>query len=172
VGQAAEVVSQLARRGEDPDGTSPVVIVAGTLLAVVLLSFAVYSVGDYRQDLPGGGSNLAQASGGTCGQGAPDHTYTVSVAAAPDPPRPERTTFLLSVRQEGRLVTGAKVCVTADMPEMQHPGLNTVATEAPGGRYEAVIHFGMGGNWRTAVTIVEPGRPIVSVPLTIPVEEA
>ena len=64
-----------------------------------------------------------------------------------------------------------KVCLTADMPEMQHPGLNRVAKEAPGGRYEAEFQFGMGGNWKTAVTIAEPGKPVVSAPLTISVEE-
>ncbi|MDQ4096287.1 MAG: FixH family protein, partial [Actinomycetota bacterium] len=97
--------------------------------------------------------------------------YSVDLVANPDPPRPEGTTFLLSVRRDGRAITGAKVCLTADMPDMQHPGINTVAKEGSGGRYEARLQFGMGGSWRTSVTIAEPDKPAVSVPLTIQVAE-
>jgi hypothetical protein len=43
------------------------------------------------------------------------------------------------VRQGGRAVTGAKVCVIADMPTMEHPGLT------------------------------EAGKPVVSVPVSIEV---
>ena len=56
------------------------------------------------------------------------------------------------------------------MPSMQHPGLTTIAKEGSGGRYETVVKFGMGGSWRVALTINEPGKPIVTV--TVPIEVA
>ncbi len=158
------------------DGTNPVLIVAGTLLAVVLVTFLVYTAGDYdNQDTTTGGSaaNLAgPAAFGACGQGTPaDGSYIVDYVPTPDPPRPEGTTFLLTVRHDGRPVTGAKVCLTAEMPEMQHPSINYVAKESPGGRYEAKFEFGMGGSWRASVTIAEPDKPVVSVPLIIQVTD-
>ncbi|MDQ3897720.1 MAG: FixH family protein [Actinomycetota bacterium] len=161
-----------ARSGE----TNPVLIVAGTLLAVVLVTFLIFAVGDYDgQDGAGGGTaNLAggAASGGVCGQGSTaDSSYGVDIVATPEPPRPEGTTFLLTPRHDGKPVAGAKVCLTADMPEMQHPSINTVAKESSGGRYEARLQFGMGGTWRTWVTIAEPDRPVVSVPLSIQVAQ-
>ena len=158
--------------GQQGNGTNPVAVVAGTLVTVLLVTFGVFAVGNSAPDAGGGGSNLAgEAAAGACGRGSEDASYSVAIASVPDPPSPVRTTLSLTVRQEGRFVTGAKVCLTADMPEMQHPGLNKVAKEASGGRYEAEFQFGMGGNWRTAVTIAEPGKPVVTVPLTIAVEE-
>ncbi len=152
-------------------GARPALIVAGTLVAVVALTFLIYSVGDYRgDDAVGGGSNLSgAAAAGACGVGSPDSSYTVAVASNPDPPRPEGTTLNFTVRQEGRAVTGAKVCLAADMPDMQHPGLFKLTKEVPGGQYEAQIQFGMGGAWKMALTVAEPGKPVVSVPLTLQV---
>ena len=156
-------------------GTNPVLIVVGTLVAVFAVTILIYSVGDYegQEGLAGPAAGLAQQGpAGGCGQGTPaDPSYTVDVVANPDPPRPEGTTFLFTVRQGGRPVTGAKLCVAADMPEMQHPGLSSVARENPGGRYETRIQFGMGGNWRTSLIVAEPDKPVVSVPLTIQVAE-
>lgn len=155
--------------------THPLLIVAGTLLVVLIASFGIYSVGDYDSEdgLPRGSTNLAGASPvGTCGQGTPaDATYDVDVAANPDPPRPEGTTFLLTVRHDGKAVSGAKVCFAADMPEMQHPGLTYVTKEGSAGRYEARLQFVMGGTWRAAVIIAEPDTRVVSVPLMIQVAE-
>ena len=157
------------------EGANPLLIVVGTLVAVVLVTFAVYSFGDYEGADVAGGSNANRAGPaplGACGQGAPaDPSYTMDVAANPDPPRPEGTTFLLTLRRGSQAITGAKVCLEANMPEMQHPGLNYVARESAGGRYEARLQFGMGGNWRGSVTIAEPDKPVVSVPLTIVVAE-
>lgn len=135
----------------------------------------IYSVGDRDgQDSAGdGGSNLAGSSPtGACGRGSPaDASYTVDLVSNPEPPRPEGTTLQLTLRHEGRPITGAKVCLMADMPDMQHPGVSAVAKEGPGGRYEARFQFGMGGSWRTAVTIAEPDKPVISVPLTIQVAQ-
>lgn len=154
-------------------GTRPGLIVVGTLVAVVALTFLIYSVGDYQDgDLGGGGSNLAgEAAAGACGVGAPDPAYSVAVVSNPDPPRPEGTTLRFTVRQEGRAITGAKVCLAADMPDMQHPGVYKVAKELSGGQYEMQLQFGMGGSWKLAVTVAEPGKPIVSVPLSLQVAQ-
>lgn len=158
-----------------PAGTNPVLIVAGTLVAVVAVTFLIYSVGDYdaQDGLAGGGPGVArQGPAGACGSGTPaDPTYAVDVVANPDPPRPEGTTFVFTVRHGGRPVTGARVCVAADMPEMQHPGLTSVARETSGGRYEARVQFGMGGTWKTSLIVAETDKPVVSVPLTIQVAE-
>src|SRR5688500_12248881 len=117
--------------GTDQRPTHPLLIVAGTVLVVALVTFALYSFGGYEEgDILAGGppAQLAgPAAAGTCGQGTPDDRYSVAVASDPDPPRPEGTTFRLTVRQGGRAVTGAKVCMAADMPTMEHPGLTTVA---------------------------------------------
>jgi hypothetical protein len=153
----------------------PLLIVAGTVLVVGLVTFLLYSVGGYEEgDVLAGGpeAKLAgPASAGACGVGQPDDSYSVTVTSDPDPPKPEGTTFRFTVRQGSRAVTGAKVCVTADMPSMQHPGLSGVAKEGPGGRYETLVKFGMGGSWRAALTINEPGKPIVTVTVLIEVAE-
>ena len=157
-------------------GVNPILIVGGTFLLVMVVSFLLTTVGAYEGDqgvLAGGqtAATAGPASGGACGFGPPDDSYSVAVASDPDPPRPEGTTFRLTVRQGGRAVTGAKVCVTADMPTMLHPGLNTVAKELPGGRYETLVKFGMGGNWKASVIIAEPNKPVVSVTVLIDVTE-
>jgi len=153
--------------------THPVFIVGGTVLVVTILTFLIYSVGGEEEGgavFAGGRTATTTATSGACGAGSPDDSYSISVASNPDPPRPEGTTFRLTVRQGGRAVTGAKVCMTSEMPDMQHPGLNTVAKEGSGGRYETLVKFGMGGNWVASVTIAEPGRAVVS--LTVPIEVA
>lgn len=159
----------------ESQATNPTLIVGGTVLVVMIVTFLLYSVGGSAADnrLFAGGqtaNTAAPAAAGACGLGSPDDSYSVSVVSDPDPPRPEGTTFRLTVRQTGRAVTGAKVCMTADMPSMEHPGLSLVAKEASGGRYDTVVKFGMGGSWKASLTIAEPGKPIVSV--TVPIEVA
>ena len=93
--------------------THPVLIVGGTVLVVTILTFLIYSVGGYEdnQGVFAGGRTAttpAAATSGACGAGPPDDSYSVSVASNPDPPRPEGTTFRLTVRQGGRAVTGAR----------------------------------------------------------------
>lgn len=155
-----------------PQRVRPIVIVGGTVLVVMMISFLLYAVGGSAdQELFTGGQAAGTAgpvSNSACGLGTPDDSYSVALVSDPDPPRPEGTTFRLTVRQGGRAVTGAKVCMLAEMPTMEHPGLSGVAKELSGGRYESVVKFGMGGSWKAAVTIAEPGKPTVSV--TVPIE--
>jgi hypothetical protein len=44
------------------------------------------------------------------------------------------------------------------MPDMQHPGVNRVATEKAGGVYDADLKFSMVGSWVASVTVLEPGK--------------
>ncbi len=105
----------------------------------------------------------------SCGEAPPGPAYSVSVDSDPDPPRAEATTFHLTVRRDGAPVTGATVCLKADMPDMQHPGVNTVARESTAGTYDAQLRFSMTGAWVGSVVIAEPGRPPVSVPVSVEV---
>lgn len=168
------MASPVAPPETTPAGTHPGLVVGGTVVVVAIVSFLIFSVGDDEADqgvATGPAAKLAEpASDGACGFGAPDARYGVAVDATPDPPRPEGTTLRLTVRRDDRVITGAKVCVLANMPSMQHPGLTTVAQEGLDGRYETVLKFGMGGSWEAAVIIAEPGQPVVSV--TVPIEVA
>lgn len=157
------------------EATHPLLIVIGTVVVVVLLSFGIYALGGSSdQDVFAAGQTVDTAGAGSrggCVFGPPDESYSVAVAFDPDPPRPEGTTLRMTERQGGRAVTGAKVCVIADMPTMEHPGLTGTSKELPGGRYESVIKFGMGGSWKASVVIAEPGKAVVSVPLSMEVAQ-
>jgi copper transport protein len=109
----------------------------------------------------------AASTGATaaCGEGTPDPAYTVTVDTDPDPPRAEGTTLRLVVRDGGRPVPGANVCVKFDMPDMGHPGVFGVAHEVSAGRYEARLRFSMSGGWVGSAVIAPPGRQAVSVAL-------
>lgn len=100
-----------------------------------------------------------------CGRGMPDPSYSVTVVSDPDPPKAEGTAFQLTARQDGRPVTGAKVCMRVNMPDMQHPGVTAMADEASGGRYDASLKFSMIGGWEGSIVIAEPDKPAVSVPV-------
>lgn len=150
-----------------------VAIAAGVLGATALLAGlpppASVAAASRARPATGGPSTTVPVAEGICGRGTPDPTYGVSIDSDPDPPRAEGTTFHLTVRREGQPVTGAKVCVSVDMPEMQHPGVSTVATEASPGTYDANLTFSMTGGWEGSVTIAEPGRRPASVPMTFEV---
>ncbi len=115
---------------------------------------------------PVAGSDAA----GACGQGKPDDAVTVTWDSDPNPPKAEGAVLQLTVRRDGRVVTGAKVCVAADMPDMQHPGITKVTKEVGAGRYDAELKFGMPGAWAASITIAEPGRSSVLVPLKLEVK--
>ena len=109
------------------------------------------------------------AGGGPCGRGEPDPTYGATFDADPNPPQAEGTTFHLTVLRNGSPVTGAKVCMTLNMPDMQHRGVSTVAREMSPGNFDARLRFSMTGGWKGSVTIAEPGKQAVSVPVTVEV---
>jgi hypothetical protein len=157
------------------EGTNPALIVGGTVVVVAIVTLLIYAVSGSKgeKDVVGrspAAKLAAPASNGACGQGTPaDASYSVDYVTTPNPPRPEGTTVQLTVRHDGQIVSGAKVCLTADMPDMQHPGLSKASNEVSGGRYEARLEFGMGGSWRMSVTVAEPGKAVVSLPLAIQV---
>lgn len=147
---------------------SPVLAIAGAAVIVFVVAFLLLGRGgsDKSPNASGGGDTSGTlASTSECGEGKLDTSYTVSVTSTPDPPRPDGTTFHMAVRRNGQPVAGAKVCLGADMPDMQHPGVNRVATETGGGSYDADLKFSMVGSWVASVTIVEPGK--VPVALTM-----
>jgi hypothetical protein len=136
-------------------------MIGGVALIAVVVAFLALRGGG--ADNPGpsassGGSSGTLSTPGECGEGKPDPSYTVSVTSDPNPPRPDGTIFHLAVRHNGAPVTGAKVCLGADMPDMQHPGVGTVAKETTGGVYDEDLKFSMVGSWVASVTIVEPGK--------------
>jgi YtkA-like len=139
---------------------------------VALLAMGVGSSNDTQNTSATGQQTADTSRGGECGDGQPDPTYTVNVTSDPNPPRPEGTTFHLAVRHNGDPVTGAKVCMSADMPDMQHPGLTKAAKESSAGVYDAAdIKFSMGGAWAASVTILEPGKAPVLLTTAFQVAE-
>ncbi|MEO5678308.1 MAG: FixH family protein, partial [Acidimicrobiales bacterium] len=109
------------------------------------------------------------AAGAGCGGAKTGTGYSVTMASDPDPPKAEGTLFHLTVRHDGAVVTGAKVCVTADMAEMHHEGIIGKAKEATGGTYDTSLKFGMRGPYAATVVITEKGKPPLAVPLTFQV---
>jgi len=148
----------------------PILIVAlGAIVAFVVALVAFRGGGSSNQVDAGGQIPVPAGQGSGCGAGKADPAYAVSVGSDPNPPRVEGTTFHLTVRHDGKAVTGAKVCVTADMTEMHHEGIDNEAKEASGGRYDTTLRFAMRGPYGASVSIVEPGKAVVSVPITFQV---
>ena len=99
---------------------------------------------------------------------APRHAaYSVAVESSPDPPKAEGTVFRLTVRPDGQPVTGARVCVRVNMPDMQHRGVTGVAREAGAGRYDADMRFSMVGGWEGLVVITPADGPAASAPIKV-----
>jgi hypothetical protein len=161
-----------ARTDTQHGGARPLLLIGGiAVMAFVVALLVVRSGSDDASNVSSGASvnTVAPASAGPCGEGAPDPSYTMTTESDPSPPRSEGATFHLTVRHNGKPVTGAKVCVTANMPGMLHAGINSVATEASAGRYDTDLKFSMDGSWAGTVTVAEPGMPVVSIPLKVEV---
>lgn len=82
------------------------------------------------------------------------------------------TTHLLRVTRDGAPVTGAQVCVRADMGGMggmSGMGISDVAREIAPGQYEAPIRFEMGGFWNGTVIVDTATREPVMIPVPIEV---
>jgi hypothetical protein len=150
-------------------------ILVVTLAAVLAVTFVVLKIGGGTSQDAGrtrSASFEKPVSAGACGvPTSVDATYSAEVASDPDPPVASGASFTFTVRHAGQAVTGAKVCLTADMPAMQHPGISYVLADSSGGRYGARIQFSMSGAWRASLTVAQPGMPIVSVPVNIEVAD-
>lgn len=158
--------------GREHGGVSPILIVAGIAVVAFVVALVAFRGGDSKssQSVATGAQTADTAAQGTgCGAGKPDTAYTVAMDSDPNPPRAEGTTFHLTVKHDGKAVTGAKVCMTADMTEMHHEGIDNEAKEASGGKYDTTLKFGMRGPYAGSVSITEPGKAAVSVPVTFQV---
>ncbi|MDQ2827126.1 MAG: FixH family protein [Actinomycetota bacterium] len=168
------------RNGREHGGVSPILIVAGIAVVAFVAALIAFSGGSSSKkttvdasgqiNVPTSAVSGAGAGAGAgCTGGAADAAYTVVMDSDPNPPRAEGTTFHLTVRHDGKAVTGAKVCMVADMTEMHHQGINSDAKEASGGKYDATLKFGMRGPYAASVVVVDAGKA-VSVPITFQVD--
>jgi len=159
--------------------TKPLLIVAAVAILAFGIAFVAFRGGGSSNSSPNPtvaapartAGAVAQGSQGSqsCGDGQQDAGYSVTMTTDPNPPRAEGTTFHLVVRHDGKPVTGAAVCLTADMTEMHHEGINNLATETSGGAYDTRLTFGMRGPYAGTVIVTEPGKAAVAVPVTFPV---
>jgi len=160
--------------GRQRGAVSPILIVAGIAVVAFVIALFAFSGGSSKKTTVDASGQINVPSTGAQGAGCssaskPDSTYSVAMDSDPNPPRAEGTTFHLTVRHDGKAVTGAKVCLTADMTEMHHEGIDNEATEASGGKYDTTLKFGMRGPYAGSVIIVESGKQAVSVPVTFQV---
>jgi len=162
-------------RDQQRGAVSPFLIVVGVAVVAFVVALVAFRGGG------SGTSKSVDASGqitvpGPAAQGTgcssastPDPAYSVAMESDPNPPRAEGTTFHLTVKHDGKAVTGATVCMSADMTEMHHEGINNEAKEASGGKYDTMLKFGMRGPYAGSVIVVEPGKSAVSVPVNFQV---
>lgn len=97
--------------------------------------------------------------------------YSLQIEPRPNPPRAEGTNFVIAVTHDGRPVTGAQVCMTADMVGMAHEGAAVNAEEVSAGRYEiSGMTFVMRGPWSGSVVVQERGKEPVALPVSFEVQ--
>lgn len=158
--------------GRQRGAVSPILIVVGVAVVAFVIALVAFRGGDSdssSEDVVAGSPTAGAQGTSACAGGKPDAAYAVTMDSDPNPPKAEGTTFHLTVRHDGKAVTGATVCMTADMTEMHHEGINNVAKEASGGRYDTRLKFGMRGPYAGSVIITEPGKSAVSVPVNFQV---
>lgn len=116
-------------------------------------------------------NKLNQPPFSACQQIPPrDQTFSANIV---EDPTVTLTRYHLRVSQDGRPVTGARVCMRADMGGaggMSGMGLNQVATEVGPGNYEVPVRFVMGGFWRGTVVIEPRNKNAVGVPIQLNVQ--
>lgn len=91
----------------------------------------------------------------------PAPSLTADVSFDPDPPVVEGTTIVIVLSRDGEPVSGADVCVRAEMPEMTHAGIAHRAHEAGAGRYEVETTWGMRGRWSGHARVKVDGETLV-----------
>ncbi len=99
-----------------------------------------------------------------------DSSYAVEFV---NPLSVDPTTQTLRVTRNGAPVTGAQVCMRADMGgmgRMSGMGVSDVATEGTPGRYEVPVRFEMGGHWDGTVIVTRGTARPVRIPLPIEVQ--
>lgn len=153
-------------------GSSPAARVAVVVLVAAIAfggAFLLFGGGsdDMASDTSDGGGGTCEASDAVDAAGSP---YQVMVKTDPDPPVPQGTTFRIQVEREGQPVTGATVCMTADMLEMEMDAVGGRAQEVGPGRFELPVEFSMRGAWTGSVVVSETGQEPVSVPVSFDVQ--
>lgn len=114
----------------------------------------------------GGATDDCMFEGATAVEGSP---YAVTVQSEPDPPKPQGTTFEVLVQRDGEPLSGATVCIAADMSGMSHAGAAAQAEEVAAGQYEMGLKFGMRGTWSGQVLVIDEGTS-VSMPVSFNVQ--
>ena len=82
------------------------------------------------------------------------------------------TTHTFRVTRDGQPVTGAQVCMRADMGGMggmSGMGISDVARESEPGQYDVPVRFEMGGYWNGTVIVATGTRKPVRIPIPIEV---
>ena len=82
------------------------------------------------------------------------------------------TTHTLRVTRDGAPVTGAQVCMRADMGGMggmSGMGISDVARETAPGEYDVPVRFEMGGFWNGTVIVATGTRKPVKIAVPIDV---
>lgn len=88
------------------------------------------------------------------------------------PPSVEPTTQTIRVTRDGAPVTGAQVCMRADMGgigRMSGMGVSDVARERAPGEYDVPVRFEMGGSWNGTVIVDTGTRKPVTIPVPLDV---
>lgn len=93
----------------------------------------------------------------------PDPSYAVELE---NPPSTREVAYLLQVSRNGEPVTGAQVCLSADMGGMSGMGVSDDAIELEPGVYEVEVRFEMAGPWDGTVLVNEGGGDSVAIPLS------
>jgi hypothetical protein len=103
-------------------------------------------------------------------QAQADRNPAYQVRIEPNPPDVNLTTYTLHVTHAGQPVSGARVCMRADMGgagNMSGMGTSALAKQVGPGRYELGIRFEMGGHWEGRSLIWEGNKSPVEVPVNV-----
>ncbi len=159
--------------------TTAIAVVAVVAVVGFGGAFLAFSGDDEPATTTAGSDGMAGNGGeggehGLCGPGefepVEGSAYEVTVASEPDPPTPRGSTFRIAVDRDGQPVSGATVCMAADMTEMSHEPSGGRAEETEPGRYEVGVDFGMRGTWEGTVFVTEPGEERVAAPVSFDVQ--
>ncbi|MDP8993286.1 MAG: FixH family protein [Actinomycetota bacterium] len=88
-------------------------------------------------------------------------------------PTVDLTSHDIAVTRAGTPVSGAQVCMRADMGgpgNMSGMGVSDEAREVSDGRYRVPVRFEMGGHWNATVVVAEPRKEPVRIQMALQVE--
>lgn len=97
----------------------------------------------------------------------------VNIALEPTPPTVDLMMYRLKVTENGQPVSGARVCLRADMGgagNMSGMGTTAEAREMKPGEYHIMIRFEMSGHWDVYGLVQKPGQDPVAVKFGVEAE--